>query len=66
MFSLDRVFQKKAADVEVRQAEGEVAAADLKEVRTAGNEAGKFAETGDETFGRRFDFGNVRRFQGPG
>ena len=43
-----------------------IAAADLKEIRTVGNDAGKSAETGDESFGRRFDFGNVRRFKGPG
>lgn len=65
MLAFDRVFQKQTADVEVSKTEGEIAAADLKEVRPVWNDFGKLAEAVDETFGRCLDFSHVRRFESP-
>ena len=45
------VFEEQAADVEVGQTEGEISAADLKQVRTCGNYGSESAETLRESFG---------------
>ena len=65
VLAFDRVFQKQTADVEVCKTEGKIAAADLEEIRPVWNDFGKLAEAIDETFGRRLDFGHVRRFESP-
>ena len=53
------VFKKQAADVEVRQAVGKVATADLKQIRPSCDDGGQLAETLDKSFGRGLQFGDI-------
>ena len=53
------VFKKQAADVEVCQAVGKVAAADLKQIRPSCDDGGQLAETLDESFGRGLQLGDI-------
>ena len=57
---LDGVLKKQAADVDVSEAEGEIATSNLKKVRSGCDNRRQFSETFDNFFGRSLNFRNIR------
>jgi len=56
---LDGVLEKEAADIDVSEAEGEIATSNLKKVWSCCDNRGQFTESFDNFFGRSLNFRNI-------